>query len=209
MQVEILFSTAYVHDLEHDNCILIPEVLYKLLFCSKPPISYHIITRTLTYKLTRVWQLNIVISVCKTPLNGILYILFKETQQDPARESRMFFMSYGARTGPVWDQQGCRTVPLRTRKGIDATRICKNPTRASYMTVRAPCGHTRAVHGLFMISRSVRARKLIMHASKLHGSRTGRLNCTAPHGSRTGPVSERAIFVQNSPGTALTGPGVM
>ena len=40
-------------------------------------------------------------------------------------------------TGPVRDPQGCCTTPLRTRKGIDTTIICKNPARASHLAVRA------------------------------------------------------------------------
>ena len=67
----------------------------------------------------------------------------------PARESSMFFISYGTRTGPVRDPQGRRTIPLRTRKGIDIARIEKNPARASYLAVRGPygplTGPTRAV----------------------------------------------------------------
>ena len=51
VQVEILFLT--VHDIQQDHCIFIPGVLYILLFCSRPPISYHIIIRTLSYKPTR------------------------------------------------------------------------------------------------------------------------------------------------------------
>ena len=61
----------------------------------------------------------------------------------PARKSSMFFISYGTRTGPERDPQGCRTATLRTRKGIDATRIGKTPARASYLAVRAPCGSRR------------------------------------------------------------------
>ena len=72
VQVEILFSTVYVHDLEQDNCVFVPEVLYILLFYSEPPISYNIITRTLTYKPTRVRPMNIVISLCENLLIGIL-----------------------------------------------------------------------------------------------------------------------------------------
>ena len=41
--------------------------------------------------------------------------------------------------GPVRDPQGCRTTLLRTRKGIDTTKIDKIPTRA-YLAVRAPYG---------------------------------------------------------------------
>ena len=76
----------------------------------------------------------------------------------PVRESSMFFISYWTRTGPVRDPQGCRTAPLKTHKGIDTTRIGKNPARASYFAVRRPCGPrtvpTRTVHGLFKISRT-------------------------------------------------------
>ena len=78
----------------------------------------------------------------------------------PARESQMFFISYGILTGPVRDPQGCRTAPLRARKGIDTTIICKNPARASYVAVRDPygprAGPARVVHGLFIISKPVR-----------------------------------------------------
>ena len=45
-------------------------------------------------------------------------------------------------TGAVRDPQGCRTTPLRTRKGIDTTKIDHNPTRALYLAIRSP-------HGLF------------------------------------------------------------
>ena len=61
---------------------------------------------------------------------------------------------------PVWDPQGCRTTLLRTSKGIDTTWIDKNPGRALYLAVRGPYGPlvvpTRAVHGLFRISKHVR-----------------------------------------------------
>ena len=60
-------------------------------------------------------------------------------------------------TGPVRDPQGCRTAPLRTRKGIHAAIIGKNPTRALYLAVRGPYGPltvlARGVHGLFAISK--------------------------------------------------------
>ena len=110
----------------------------------------------------------------------------------------MFFISYGARMGPVRDPQGCRTAALRTRKGIHTIRIGKTPARASYLAVRAP-------YGLFpsclWTQNPYGARKLIMHALKLYGPRTGRQN------SYGAPVSGRTVFVQNSPGTARTGPG--
>ena len=68
----------------------------------------------------------------------------------PARESSMFFISNGTRTGPVRDPQGCR-------KGIDTTIIGQNPARASYLALRGPHGPLTvpvwAVHGLFTISK--------------------------------------------------------
>ena len=76
-----------------------------------------------------------------------------------------------------------RTAPLQTRKGIDTTKMDKNPARASYLAVRAP-------HGLFKgclgSQNPYGARKLIMHALKLYGPRTGRQNSygTAPCGPR-------------------------
>ena len=61
---------------------------------------------------------------------------------------------------PVWYPQGCRTTPLRTSKGIDTTWIDKNHARALYLAVRGPYGPlvvpSRAVHGLFRISKHVR-----------------------------------------------------
>ena len=111
---------------------------------------------------------------------------------------------YGTRQGPVRDPQGCHTAPLPTHKVIDTTKICKIPTRASYLAV-----HLRSPQGLFTgYLRPLNphgARKLIMYALKLHGPHTGRQNLYDT--ARTGPVSGRAIFVQNSPGTARTGPG--
>ena len=56
------------------------------------------------------------------------------------------FHNYGTRTMPVRDPQGCRTWPLRTRKGIDTIIIGKYPARASYLAVRGPL---RSPHGLF------------------------------------------------------------
>ena len=51
--------------------------------------------------------------------------------------------------GAVRDPQGCRAAPLRTRKGIDTTRIGKNPARVSNLAVRARTGPLRSLHGLF------------------------------------------------------------
>ena len=58
----------------------------------------------------------------------------------PARESSMFFISYGTRTGPMLDPQGRSTTPLQKRKGIDTTKIDKSHARASYLAVRGLYG---------------------------------------------------------------------
>ena len=54
--------------------------------------------------------------------------------------------------GPVLDSQRCRTVSLRTRKGIDTSIIGKNLARASYLAVRGPygplTGPTRAAYNI-------------------------------------------------------------
>ena len=125
----------------------------------------------------------------------------------------MFFISYGTRTGPVRDPQGCRTAPLRTRKGIDTTKIDKNPARASYLTVRGRTGPLRSPHGLFKgclgFQNPYGARKLYFNAC----IKTPR----APYGEAKfvrrpcGPREWTYDFCSkqpgHSPGTARTGPG--
>ena len=121
----------------------------------------------------------------------------------------MFFISYGTRTEPMRDPQGRRTTPLRARKGIDSLQeLTKIPHRRRIWPYGVCTGPLRSPHGLFTgclgYQNPYGARKLIMHAWKLYGPRTVRQNS---YGARAGPVSERTIFVQNSPGTARTGPG--
>ena len=98
----------------------------------------------------------------------------------PAREYSMFFISYRTHTGPVRNQQGCCMAPLLTHKGIDKNRIGKNPARVWYLAVRARTGPLRSPHGLFTgCLQSINpygARKVIIHALKLYGPRTGNQN---------------------------------
>ena len=120
----------------------------------------------------------------------------------PARESSMFFTSHGTRTGPVRDPQGCRTAPLRARKGIDTTTIDKNPTWASYLAVRGPygprtsCSHSQNPYG---------ARKLIMYALKLYGPRTGRQNSYGAARGPCGPCEWTYDFCSKQPGNSPYG----
>ena len=104
-----------------------------------------------------------------------------EHRMGPARESSMFFISYGTRTGPVHDPQGCHTVSLWTRKGIDTTIIAW----ASYLAVRSPYGPRM---GCLQSLNPYGARKLIMHALKLYGPHTGRQNS---YGTVQGPCRPR------------------
>ena len=91
----------------------------------------------------------------------------------PAREFSMFFTFYGTHTGPMYDPQGCRTAPLWTRKRIDTNRIGKNPARASYLAAQSL---HRLFTGCLWFLNLYGACKLIMHALKLYGPRTGRQN---------------------------------
>ena len=102
-----------------------------------------------------------------------------------ARESSMFFISYGTRAEPVPDLQGCRMALLWTRKTTDTTRIGKNPTRAPYLAAPGPCGLYLPCQSLI---NPYGACKLIMHALKLHGRRTGRQNS---YGAVRGPCGPR------------------
>ena len=73
----------------------------------------------------------------------------------------------------MYDPQGCRTAPLWTRKRIDTNRIGKNPARASYLAAQSL---HRLFTGCLWFLNLYGARKLIMHALKLYGPRTGRQN---------------------------------
>ena len=131
----------------------------------------------------------------------------------PVRESQMFFISYGIRTGPVRDPQWCRTAPLWARKGIDTTITCKNPARASYVALRGRhgprTGPARAPHGLFTGCLSslnpYGARKLIMHALKLYGPRTGGQNS---YGAARAPWVDVRFWFKTAREQPVRGPGV-
>ena len=137
---------------------------------------------------------------------------------------------YDARTGIVRAPQGnlqCFSYPTGPVRGPCGT--CKGAVRHSCGHVREliqpkltkiphgrriclywdRTGPLRSPHGLFTCCLGSQnpygAPKFIMHAWKLYGSRTGRQNCTAPHGARAGPVSGHTIFVQKQPGNSPYG----
>ena len=118
----------------------------------------------------------------------------------PVRES-MFFISYGARAGPA-------RVPYGALTDTQGNWLNQNWQKSHTGVVFCRTGPVRFLHGLFTgCLKSLNpygARKLIMHALKLYGPRTGRQNS---YGAARG----RTIFLQNSLWTArelpVTGPG--
>ena len=126
----------------------------------------------------------------------------------PVREYLKFFNSTGSLRSPC----GIRRGALRHRYGhvreLTQSEFVKNPVRASYLTVRGPHGPLRSPHGLFRgclrAPNPYGARKLIMHALKLSGTRTGRKNS---YGATRGPCDFCSKLPGNSPRTARTGPG--
>ena len=98
---------------------------------------------------------------------------FARLQGCPVRAPLGNLQCFSYPTRPVRDPQGYRTAPLRTRNGIDTTKIDKNPAWASYLAVRAPRGLFKGCLGS---ENPYGARKRIMHALKLYGPRTGRQN---------------------------------
>ena len=88
------------------------------------------------YRPHVAWHLWFGRIICSTP--RVPYAI-------PVRESSMLFICYGM-------------APLQTAKGIDTTRICKNPAQASYLVAQGSVrtGPVRAPHGLITISKPVR-----------------------------------------------------
>ena len=114
-------------------------------------------------------------------------------------------------TGPVRGPCGPTRVPYGALMDTQGNWHNQNWQKTLTGVVFCRTRPVRFPHGMFTgCLKSLNpygARKLIMHALKLYGPvREGKIR-TAPHGARAGPVSGRTIFVQNSPGTARTGPG--
>ena len=94
----------------------------------------------------------------------------------PARESPMFFISHGTRTGPCRAHSGGVRHPYGHGKGIDKLEFAKIPHGCRMW----PYGPLVVPHGLFMgclwSLNPHGARKLIMHVLKLYGPCMGRKN---------------------------------
>ena len=116
------------------------------------------------------------------------------------------FQCFSYPTGPVRDPCGIHNGAARHPYGHVKELTQPELTRIPQGVVCGRTGPLRYPEGLFTgCLRSVNpcgALKLIMHALKLYGPRTGGKIRMAPHGPRTGPLSGRMIFVQNCPWTA-------
>ena len=102
--------------------------------------------------------------------------------------------------GPCGTRKGAVRHPYGHARELIQPELTKIRHGRRIWPYGAPTGPLRSPHGLFTgclwYQNPYRAPKFIMHAIR-----------TAPHGAYTGPVSGCTIFVQNSPGTALTGLG--
>ena len=114
--------------------------------------------------------------------------------------------SYGARTGLCVTLKGAVRGPYvhygHARK-LTQPELAKIPHGRRLWSYGARTVPLRSRTDCFRSLNPYGARKLIMHALKLYGPRTGGKIRTAP----PGPVSGRTIFVKNRPGTSRTGPG--
>ena len=114
--------------------------------------------------------------------------------------------------GPCVTGKGCRTAPFGHVRELTQPKLAKISHGRRIWPHGSCTGPARAVHGLFMILNPYGARKLIMHALKLHGPHTGRQNS---YGAARGPCGPREWtydFCSKQPGTVreqpVRGPGV-
>ena len=121
---------------------------------------------------------------------------------DPARESPVFSYPTGSVRGPCGTHKGAARHTYGHVRELAQQEFAKIPHGCRMWSYGACACPLRSPPGLFMgYLRSLNphgGRKLIMHALKLYGPRTGGKIRKAPHGARTGPMSGRTIFVQSS-----------
>ena len=133
----------------------------------------------------------------------------------PTRKSSMFFISYGTRTGPCRTLKGAVRQPYGHVRELTQPEMAKLPHGRRIWPYEVRTGPLLAPKGLstgcLQYINPYAARKLIMHALKLYGSRTGRQNS---YGAARGPCGPREWTYNfcskqpgKSPGTARTGPG--
>ena len=129
----------------------------------------------------------------------------------PYGNLQCFSYPTGPVRGPRVTRKGAVRRPYGHVRELTQPQLAKIPHGRHIWPYGARTGPLRPPHGLFTgylhDQNPYGARKLIMHALKLYGPRTGRQNSYGAVQGPYGPVSGRTIFVQNSPGTARTGPG--
>ena len=127
----------------------------------------------------------------------------------PARESSMFFISYGTRTGPCVTRKGAVRRPCGHVRELTQPWLAKIPHGRRIWPHEARTGLLRSPHGLFTgCSQSQNphgARELIMHALKLYGPRTGRQNS---YGAARGPWVDVRFLFKTAREQPVRGPGV-
>ena len=123
----------------------------------------------------------------------------------PQGNLQCFSYPTGPKRGPCVTRKGAVRRPYGHVRKLTQPELAKIPHGRRIWPYGARTGPLRSPHGLFTdCIRSLNpcgAHKLKMHALKFNGPRTRGQN------SRVVPVSGSTIFVQNSPGTARTGPG--
>ena len=136
----------------------------------------------------------------------------------PYGNLQCFSYPTGAVRGPCGTRKGAVRRPYGHARELTQPELAKIPHGRRILPYGAERGRTgpvRGPHGLFTgCLKSLNpygARKLIMHALKLYGPRTGRQNS---YGAARGPCGPREWTYDfcskqpvNSPGTARTGPG--
>ena len=117
------------------------------------------------------------------------------------QESSMFFISYETCAGPS-------RVPHNTLADTSGNWHNQNWQKSHTGVVFGRTGPHRPITGCLRSQNPYGARKLIMHALKLYGPHKERQNSYGAARCTCGPREWTYDFVQNSPGTACTGPGV-
>ena len=127
----------------------------------------------------------------------------------PARESSMFCISYGTRTGPCGTSKGAVRHPYGHVRELIQPELTKIPHGRRIWPYGTSTGPLQSPHGLFTgclgYQNPYGARKFIMHALKLYGPRTGRQNS---YGAARGPYGPREWtydFCSKQPGNSPYG----
>ena len=123
----------------------------------------------------------------------------------PARKSSIFSYPTGPIRGPCGTCKGAARQPYGHVRELTQPELAKLPHGRRIWPYGVRTGPAGAVHGLFAISKPVRARKLIMHALELYGPRTGRQNSYGAAPGPCGPCEWTYDFCSKQPGNSPYG----